>query len=211
MRLWHWADALCFGVLAVSGYLIASPPMSMPDEAGHWFVMGYLRFAHYGAGYAFAVLLAGRFYWALVGNRHARTLFWPAFGDPEFWRDALHQLRWLLLLEREPRQCLGHNPLDQLATFVFFLLPTLFMVLSGFALYSEGKGQGGWHDLLFGWLIPLAGGSQALRTWHHLGMWVLVWYAMVHLYLVPREEYMARQSIVGTMIDGFRMFRDESS
>lgn len=208
VRLWHWTNALCFLVLAVSGYFIASPLPSMPDELGDWFVMGYLRFVHYSAGYVFAILLAARLYWALAGNRHARTLFWPGCNGRDFWPGALHQLRWLLFLARSPQQWAGHNPLDQLATFAFFLLPSVFLVLSGFALYSEGHGLGSWHDRLFGWLIPLAGGSQALRTWHHLAMWIVVWFAMVHFYLVLREEHMARQTFVGTMIDGYRVFKD---
>ena len=33
VRLWHWVNAAAILVLAVTGYLIASPPGSQPGEA----------------------------------------------------------------------------------------------------------------------------------------------------------------------------------
>ena len=42
VRLWHWINALAITVLALTGYLIASPLPSMPGEASDNFVMGYI-------------------------------------------------------------------------------------------------------------------------------------------------------------------------
>jgi len=72
VRLWHWINAACILVLAVTGYLIGSPLPSQPGEASAHFLMGYIRFAHFSAGYVFAIGILGRAYWALVGNHHAR-------------------------------------------------------------------------------------------------------------------------------------------
>ena len=33
VRIWHWVHALCITVLAITGYLIASPLPSMSGEA----------------------------------------------------------------------------------------------------------------------------------------------------------------------------------
>lgn len=82
------------------------------------------------------------------------------------------------------------------------------MICTGFALYSEGAQQGSWADIVFGWVIPLLGGSQAVHTWHHLGMWVIIWYVIIHVYSAIREEIMSRQSFVSTMISGYRMYKD---
>ena len=89
-----------------------------------------------------------------------------------------------------------------------FGLASIAMVFSGFALYSEGKGLGTWTDLLFGWIIPLVGGSQALHTLHHLGLWVLVLFAMAHIYAVIRDDIMSRQSQVSSIISGYRINKD---
>ena len=47
---WHWVNALAILVLSVTGYFIGSPLPSLPGEASHSFLMGYLRFAHFAAG-----------------------------------------------------------------------------------------------------------------------------------------------------------------
>ena len=60
VRLWHWINALAVLVLAVSGYFIGKPLPTMPGEASDNFLMGYIRFAHFAAGYVLAVGLAGR-------------------------------------------------------------------------------------------------------------------------------------------------------
>ena len=75
VRVWHWVNALAIVVLCITGYFIGSPLPTMPGEASDHFVMGYIRFFHFAAGYVLAVGLLGRIYWAFVGNAHARELF----------------------------------------------------------------------------------------------------------------------------------------
>ena len=74
VRIWHWINASAILVLCITGYLIGSPLSSVSGEASDHFQMGYIRFAHFAAGYVFAVGLIGRVYWAFVGNHHAREM-----------------------------------------------------------------------------------------------------------------------------------------
>jgi len=208
VRLWHWINALAITVLAVSGYLIGSPPPSLQGEASQHFLFGYIRFAHFAAAYIFAVGLAGRIYWACVGNHHSRQLFVFPFWDGKWWNEVLYELRWYLFIEPRPKRYIGHNPLAQLSMFFAFTLAAPFMIATGFALYGEGTGVGSWPDRVFGWVIPLFGGSQAVHSWHHLGMWAFVVFVTIHVYAAIREDIMSRQSIVSTMISGHRMFKD---
>jgi len=60
LRLWHWVNALAIATLAVTGYLIGSPLPTQPGEASANFLMGYIRFAHFTAGYVLAVKWAKR-------------------------------------------------------------------------------------------------------------------------------------------------------
>jgi Ni/Fe-hydrogenase 1 B-type cytochrome subunit len=83
------------------------------------------------------------------------------------------------------------------------------MVFTGFALYAEQTGLGSWQDQLFGWLIPLAGQSQDVRLWHHWGMWIIVCFVMIHVYVAIREDIVSRQSLISTMVSGWRMFKDD--
>ncbi|MGY0195145.1 Ni/Fe-hydrogenase, b-type cytochrome subunit [Leptothrix sp. BB-4] len=207
VRLWHWVNALAITVLAVTGYFIGRPLPTVAGEASDHFVMGYIRFAHFAAGYVLAVGLLGRIYWAIVGNAHARELFTLPLFSRAYWREVVTMLKWYAFLVPQPNQYVGHNPMARLAMFTGYFLVTLFMVCTGFALYGEGAQAGSWQSRLFGWVIPLMGQSQDVHTWHRMGMWSLVIFVILHVYAAIREDIMGRQSIVSTMISGFRTFK----
>lgn len=210
VRLWHWVNALAIMVLCITGWLIGSPPPSMQiAEATHQFVFGYIRFAHFAAGMILTFGFLGRFYWSFVGNHHARQLFRLPLLNKHWWSEIWFEVRWYLFLEREPKKYVGHNPLAQAAMFFFMTLGITFMIVTGFALYAEGAGQGSLPDTLFGWLIPLVGNSQTVHSLHHLGMWSIVIFVIIHIYVAIREDIMSRQSMVSTMISGHRTFKDD--
>ncbi len=211
MRLWHWVNALCIVVLALTGYFIGSPLPSVPGEASANFLMGYIRFAHFTAGQILAVSFLLRIYWAFVGNSHARQLFSLPFWRVSYWREVLHEIRWYLFLNRKPKKYIGHNPLAQIAMFFMFTVTIVFMICTGFALYSEGEGRDGWLAKLFGWVFSIFPNSQDVHTYHHLGMWVIVVFVIIHIYAAVREDIMSRQSIISSMVSGERMFKDEAS
>ena len=207
VRLWHWINALAITVLAVTGYFIASPLPTQPGEASANYLMGYIRFAHFAAGYMFAVGLLGRIYWAFVGNAHARELFTLPLFTAAYWREVVTMLKWYAFLIPQPSQYVGHNPMARLAMFVGYFLLSMFMLFTGFALYGEGAQMGSWQERLFGWVIPLMGQSQDVHTWHHMGLWAMVIFVTLHVYAAIREDIMGRQSIVSTMISGYRTFK----
>lgn len=210
VRIWHWINALAIVVLAMTGYFVGQPLPSMPGEASANYLMGYIRFVHFAAGYVLAIGLVGRAYWAVVGNRHARELFTVPVMRSEYWREVGAMLAWYAFIRPRPNQYVGHNPLARLMMFFGFLLLALFMVATGFALYGEGAQAGHWsHTLFTSWVIPLFGGnSQDVHTWHRLGMWIMVCFVMLHVYAAIREDIMGRQSMVSTMISGHRTFKD---
>jgi len=37
---------------------------------------------------------------------------------------------------------------------------------------------------------------------------VIVWFSMIHIYLTIRQDIMSRQSIMSTMVSGWRYFKD---
>ena len=209
LRLWHWINAFSIIVLCITGYFIGSPLPTLSGEASDHFLMGYIRFAHFTAGYIFAIGFLFRIYWAFAGNEHARQLFMPPFFNREWWGGVWHETKWYFFLTREPRKYIGHNPLAVLAMYILFVWTVIFMIVTGFALYGEGTGYDSWQYTLFSsWVIPLFGQSQDVHTWHHTVMWVMICFVMVHVYVAIREDIMSRQSLVSTMISGWRMFKD---
>ncbi len=209
VRLWHWVNALSILVLAVTGYLIGSPLATVSGEASDHFFMGYIRFAHFAAAYIFFIGFLGRIYWAFVGNEHAKQLFFPPLLSLDFWKGVLHEIKWYAFIAKEPHTYTGHNPMAILAMHFMLVWPAIFLIVTGLALYGEGAGYDSWQYSLFSsWVIPLFGQSQDVHTWHHLMMWVIICFIIMHIYTAVREDIMSRQSIISSMISGWRTFKD---
>lgn len=210
LRLWHWVNALAITVLMVTGYLIGRPLPSMPGDASSIFTTGYVRLIHFSAGYILAIALMGRLYWAVVGNVHARQLFRLPLTSKRWWSEVLFELKWYLFLERVPKKYVGHNPLAHLMMVSMFLTTLMFMIVTGFALYSEGAGYDSWQHALFGWVIGLVGNTERLHVLHHLGLWMMGIFVFLHVYAAIREDIMSRQNLISTIINGERAFKDDA-
>lgn len=208
VRLWHWVMMLAMFVLIATGFLIGVPPPSAPGEAYDTFWFGYIRFLHFAAGYIFAVFFVLRVYWAFVGNKYAREIFLVPLSmfTGKFWKGLFDDIFFYLYMKKDPGSYEGHNPLAAFAMFFMYLLGSVWMILSGFALYGEGTGMGSWQFRWFtSWLQPLVGDSQLLHTLHRFGMWYLIIFSMVHMYMVVRQDVFTKETIISTMINGWRV------
>lgn len=208
VRLWHWVMMLAMFVLIGTGFLIGVPPPAVGGEATFNFWFGYIRFLHFAAGYVFATMFVLRVYWALVGNKFAREIFVVPFSmlTAKFWSGLIHQALYYLFVYKDSRGYQGHNPLAAAAMFFMYLLGAVWIILSGFALYGEGAGMASWQFRFFtSWLQPLVGDSQALHTYHRLGMWYLILFSIVHMYMVIREDVFSKETVISTMINGWRV------
>lgn len=207
VRLWHWVNALLIVVLCVTGYFIGSPLPSVQGEASASFGMGYIRFVHFAAGQTLVVFFLLRVYWAFVGNKYSRQIFWLPLTNKTWWWGMLYEFKWYAFLVKDPKKYIGHNPLAHVAMFSFMVFMVL-MMLSGMALYSEGHGIDSWQYKLFGFMFSLFT-SQTLHTLHHLGMWAIVVFVIVHIYAAVREDILSRQSMISSIVSGERLFRDD--
>lgn len=210
LRIWHWLNALTIVVLSVTGYLIASPLPSPAGEASDHFLMGYIRFAHFTAGYVLIISFLFRIYWAYAGNQYARQLLLPPLWKLSFWQGVVHETLWYAFLTDKPGKHIGHNPLAVLFMHFILVWGTVFMIVTGLALYGEGAGQASWQYAMFSsWVIPLFGQSQDVHSWHHLVMWLIICFIIAHIYVAVREDKMSRQTILQTMVTGWRQFKDQ--
>lgn len=210
VRVWHWAQAFAILALALTGYLIGSPPPSLGGEASDYFLFGWIRYIHFVSAWIVIVGFVFRVYWAFVGNSHAREIFLPPIWRASFWGGVWHEIMWYALIAKEPRKYTGHNPLAVLAMHFMYVWGVTFMIVTGLALYGEGAGMGSWeYNLFSSWVIPLFGQSQDVHTYHHLAMYVVLTFVIIHIYVAVREDIMSRQSIISSMVSGWRTFKDE--
>lgn len=210
IRLWHWVNVAAILTLMVTGYLIASPPDSLTGSPSAHFRMGWIRYLHFAAAWIFAVGYGARVLWGLLfGNIWSREIFWIPFWRLSYWKDLLSEILVYAFVRKEGKIFIGHNALARAAIFFFFTLTGLFMIVTGFALYSDGTGIDSWEGRLFGWVMPLLGGNLSTHFLHHWGLWVMILFTMIHVYTVTREDITSRQSLVSTMVNGYRVIRDE--
>ena len=208
VRVWHWVHTFSVIVLAATGYLIANPLPSIGGEASEHFLMGNLRMIHFIAGYVFAIGFAVRLYWGIVGNKYSRELLYLPVWRKAWWQELWGEILYYLFIRRKAPRSIAHNALAQSAMWLFNTVLGLFLIFTGFALYSEGLGLGSWADTWFGWVIPLMGGSQSVRMWHLFGMWLILFFAIIHIYMAVRADIMRKQTSVSTIISGWRTYRD---
>ena len=212
VRLWHWVNAIAIVALCVTGYFIGSPLPSVHGEASDSFLFGWIRYIHFSAAYILIVGFLLRVYWAFVGNHHARQIFIPRVWTAAFWKELGHEIMWYAMIAKQPMKYVGHNPLATLVMHIMFVWGIVFMIFTAIMtfLILWLAGMGSWqYNLFSSWLIPLFGQSQDVHSWHHLGMWVIICFAIIHIYAAVREDIMSRQSIISSMFSGWRTFRDD--
>lgn len=208
LRLWHWFNALMIVILCVTGYFIGVVPKTVAGEASDNYVFGYLRFVHFAAGQAMCYAFAGRVIFAFTGNHYARELFYIPVWRKDYWDNVWAMIKWYSFSTANARRFVGHNALARIGMFFMFLVPSVYAMLSGLALYSEGLGMDHWLYGYFGeWFIKMHGGSILMHAWHRFTMWVVMSFVMVHIYVAIREEIMGPQSMISTMVSGWRMFK----
>ncbi|RXH38143.1 Ni/Fe hydrogenase 1 b-type cytochrome subunit [Bradyrhizobium nanningense] len=207
VQVWHWVNALAILVLSLTGYLIGTGTPAMLGEASGNFLFGYIRFTHFSAAYLLSVGFLWRINWALKGNAHAMPIFCVPLWRGRFWWEMYHEVRWYAFLTEAPERGIGQNRLAQLAMFFMFTQTTTFMVITGFALYGQGVGNDSWQNKVFGWVFSIWPNSQDVHTWHHFGLWVIVMFALVHIYAVIRENTISGRSF-SSMVSAERGFPD---
>lgn len=209
VRLWHWITAFCICALVPTGYLIGAPLPSIGGEATASFLMGWIRTVHFVAAMLLIVMFVLRLYWVFVGNHHARAIFIPAVWSGAWWKGVIGQAKYYLFLQEHSDNYVGHNPLAQMAMFANFLVALVVIIVTGLGLYAQAYGWGSGWMTAFGWVTVLLGTPQAVRTVHHLAMWYVILFAMFHMYMAFRQDIVGRSTIIGTMVSGIRMFKDE--
>ncbi len=208
VRIWHWATVLSIVGLSITGYLIGTPPTSIQGEASNSFYFGYIRTIHFALGYVLAIGLLWRTLKAIISRGHSAHVFYVPVWSARFRADLMKMFKWYALQIREPMRWNGHNPMARLTMMVLFVWTAFFMVFTGLALYAEGVGLKSWQEMMFGWVRALVGGSMELHTLHHLGMYVILVFFMLHLYSVIRDDIMGRTGTLSSMFSGWRAYRE---
>ncbi len=198
VRVTHWVNVLSIVTLGVTGYYIGDPFITAYRSSEY--IMGWMRFIHFSAAYVFVVSIAVRIYWSFAGNAYAN---WRAFFPFSAEKSAqmVQQVLFYSLLSKKPRLTVGHNAL---AGFYYLLMVILFLIeiLTGFALFSLPN-PGGFLNTMLGWEFRLVS-LQTVRLIHHVTMWILLYFIMLHVYIAIYLDRAEKSGIVGSIFTGYK-------
>ena len=204
IRIFHWVNAVSLTVLFCTGLYIAWPIFSPGGGAFNHFLMSTVRQVHFTFAFIFVINFLWRIYWFWVGNEYARSGF-PFVWKKAWWRDLFRQA-WQYLSLRRGFVHLGHNALSGV-TYTFVIALGWAQIFTGFAMYGEIK-PGGFFDSVFGWVIPLLGGSFQVHMWHYLVAWGFLVFAIVHIYVVLYDGQQYKNGLVTSMVSGVKFYHE---
>lgn len=201
VRMTHWCTAYAILVLAFTGYYLGHPYVIVTGSAGRSFLMGWAKVVHFYAAIVFSLSVLSRIAWMFFGNSYAR---WNKFipVTRRRLRGLLPTLRYYLFQLRQPPGFVGHNPLAGF-TYTFVFLMFLVMITTGLALYTVSADV---HSPFraFRFLLPLYGGAQPARFLHHVTMWLILAFAVHHVYSSVLMSQVEARGTVESMASGYK-------
>lgn len=204
VRISHWVNFLAIIILSVTGFFIGSPQTLTVDPSGYY--MGTIRFTHTTTAYIFTISVFARIVWAFMGNRYANWRQFVPWYQNEGRRNMLRTLRYYFFIDRHPPNVVGHNALAG-ATYLLVFILYLVMIVTGFSLYSQSAPRGIFQQW-FGWVFTLFT-NQGMRLTHHMGMWLLIAFAIHHVYSAWLMDVKERGGIMSGMFGGYKPVRDK--
>ncbi len=202
VRVTHWVNFFAILILAATGLFIGSP-RNLAHETSQY-VMGWVRFVHFVAGYAFAISVISRIYWMFRGNRYASWREFFPFLTADGRRNMFAIFRYYTFLARKVPHPVGHNALAGLAYMVVFIF-YLVMIFTGFALYAEHAPRSVMH-VATSWLFVFFS-NQGLRLTHHLVMWFLLAFAIHHVYSAWLMDIKEKGRVMSSIFSGYKVVK----
>ncbi|HET7294435.1 MAG TPA: Ni/Fe-hydrogenase, b-type cytochrome subunit [Vicinamibacteria bacterium] len=201
VRMAHWCTAYAILALAATGYYMGHPFITVPGPAGASFVMGWAKIIHFWAAAVFALSVLARVAWMFLGNQYSH---WNKFlpMTRRRWTAIGLTLRYYLFQLRQPPGFVGHNPLAGF-TYSFVFLMYFAMIVTGLALYSVSAHVDS-PFRLFGFLLPLLGGAQTARFVHHIVMWMILAFAVHHVYSSVLMSQVEARGTIESMASGYK-------
>ena len=198
VRFTHWINFLCIFTLSITGYYIGDP--FIHALSSKQYIMGWVRFIHFTAAYAFLMSMIIRLYWAFAGNQYASFRAWFPFTGKRVG-DLIGTLKFYLFLSKKPPFTVGHSALAGF-TYLFIFALFIFQIISGFAMYSVVQ-KGSIMMMLGGWLT----GSmdlQTIRLYHHVGMYIIMAFVLVHVYVGWFLDIKERNGLMSSIFGGYK-------
>lgn len=206
VRITHGLIAVSIVVLSVTGFYIGRPFLVVPGPAGQSFVMGWMKVIHGYTAYVFILSVLVRIIWMFTGNKYAHwDKFIPVHRSRRhgFWPTV----KFYLFALRKPPGFVGHNPV---AGVTYTLVFGLYFVAIATGLMLRGvSADPGSFLRWFTSLSSLVGGLYVARWIHHAVMWLLLGFAVHHVYSAVLMSTVEANATVESIFSGYKFVPEE--
>ncbi len=204
LRIFHWIMVVSIVTLFVTGLMITKPWGLLSTEPTTTVMsIDMVRSIHFIAAYVFCASFILRIYGFIV-NKGDRLF--PRVWEGHFYAETLDVAMHYMLLKPEHASFL-RNPLARMSYAALYAL-VFIEILTGFAMYNMTD-PGSIGGMLFGWVNVLVGGEFTTHLIHHYVAWFIILFAIGHLYMVVRAEFMEGESEVSSMFSGSKILAHE--
>ena len=198
VRLTHWIFVICILSFSFTGIYIGNPFIHALSTKQY--IMGWMRFIHLVAAYAFLMSFIIRIYWSFMGNRYACFSGWLPFSAQKI-KDLFGALKFYLLISKKPPYSVGHTVLAGVTYLIVYLI-FLFEIFSGFALYSVTHTGTLW-TVLGGWMLGIMH-LPVIRLYHHLFMYVILAFSIFHIYIATFADSREKNGLLVSIFSGYK-------
>lgn len=199
LRIFHWIMVLAIVTLFVTGLLVTKPVTVMGFEPTYTAMsMDWIRNIHFLVAFLFCAAFILRIYGFIV-NKGDRLF--PRVWEGHFYSETIDVALHYMLLKPTHAPFL-RNPLAR-ASYAGLYSMVLVEILTGFAMYfmTRPSGIGG---MLFGWVNVLLGGEMTTHWVHHIVAWLIIVFAIGHVYMVLRADLMEAEGEASSMFSGVK-------
>ncbi len=206
LRIFHWLMVGATIVLFATGLYIGNPFFSAAGGAEPTFAvkarlsMETIRFVHFAAAYILVAAFILRLYGFAV-NKGDRLL--PRFWTKLYWQGLVDTTLHYMFLRPHHKPYLRNS----LARSSYLGVYALFAVeaVTGFAMYFMVN-PNGLGAKIFSPVISLLGGEYNVHLVHHYAAWLIILFAIVHVYMAIRADFMEREGEISSMFSGAKFF-----
>ena len=199
LRIFHWIMVLSIVVLFVTGILITKPATIQALEPTFTSMsMDWVRNIHFIFAFLFCASFILRIYGFII-NKGDRLF--PRVWEGHFYSETIDVAMHYMLLKPSHAPFL-RNPLAR-SSYAGLYVMVLIEILTGFAMYymTEPNNIGG---TLFGWGNVLLGGEMVTHWVHHIVAWLIIVFAIGHVYMVLRADLMEAEGEASSMFSGVK-------
>ncbi len=203
-RWQHWIRGFSIMFLIASGFYLAVPDITpdITDEPTN-FLYALFRSWHIIIGFVFIAAILLKSYLFIFGRKHSNErVSLKDVINPVVW---VKQIGFYALVTKHPKLEGVYNPM-QFAAYVGFYLMAFGLIITGLILYVHvyHEGLGGFLYEPMRSIEAMLGGLAMVREIHHLLMWGVILFIVVHIYIAVYNAIFIREGTIDAIISGVK-------